>query len=124
MTINIVGIYKIKSRIPCHLVELIATDLVTPLEVGLITQKQKSRPKDEWQVAYKETLFNLQGDTMLSEEWEMIEPVKLSGSFRLVFYFHYLHHRMPMSTQYGEIPIPEATKLPQRLNTLNYTEPD
>jgi hypothetical protein len=106
------------------LVELEVSDCQDELLVGEITQPVAGKPKEDWQVPYKEYLLDFAGEKVLSEEWETFEPKKLSGSFRMTFFFHYLKTKESIRTQFGEVSLPKVTKMPKRLRAIKYTDVD
>jgi hypothetical protein len=124
MNIEAVGIYEIKAKTSCYLIELKITNSTEPLDIGKITQPIKGKSFSDWQSPYKEYLLDYSGNSVLSEEWEMLNPQQLTGSFRLTFFFHFLDKKKPISTQYGELELPKESTLPDRLKGLLYTEPD
>ncbi|TGM61980.1 hypothetical protein [Leptospira meyeri] len=124
MDFKIIGVYEIKNVSDCNLIEIQIKDSKIPLDLLLVTQSLENIDKSSWQVPYNEYLLDLTGEKILSKEWENIQDEKLIGSFRIVFFFHFLNINKPLSTQFGDFDLPQITNVPDRLKNISYNNPD
>ncbi|TGM74402.1 hypothetical protein EHR01_10605 [Leptospira mtsangambouensis] len=124
MDFEIIGVYSIKNVADAHLIEIQVKDSIIPLNLHEITQPIENLDRLNWQIPYKEYLLNITGEIVISNEWENISDEKLTGSFRIVFFFHFLNIKRPLSTQFGDYNLPPITNLPERLSVIHYTKLD
>jgi hypothetical protein len=123
-TVEVVGVYPVVAAEPCHLVELIVRDSDGPFDVGAITQADPAHPRSEWQVPYDEKLLTSNGDDVLHDPWRGAgEPSWWTGSVRLAFFLHYVDLDRPLSTPFGEVPLPPPSERPARLTDFAYEAP-
>ena len=65
------------------------------------------------QAAYDEAFLSLDGTTVLSRfRPPEVEPL------RLAFFLHYFDPNKPLTTSYGQLPVPPMQKMPERLQAL------
>ena len=71
-----------------------------------------------------EQILNADGTEIIaddSEAWD--KPELFRGDVRFVFFFHYLDLQRPLSTPFGELPLPSESEIPERLSMIQYEEP-
>lgn len=123
MKIKVIGIYPVEEAPePCHLVEIVIEDFQGNLDMGEFTQEVPGQPRDNWQVPWDE--YVLSSDGTAGEPAPFPGPLKIDGSQRLAFFFHYLDASRPLLTPTGSVPLPEATRRPERLHFVKYEVPD
>lgn len=122
--IDIIGVYAVEAREPCHLVELQVTDSPGWFDVGVITQRDPERPPTDWQVPYAEKVLTDDGDGVMWDLWDGPgDDGMWLGTLRLAFFMHHLDLERPLSTPFGEVPLPAPNDLPDRLRDIEYEEP-
>jgi len=122
---KIIGIYPITADEPVHLVELMITDSIGIFDIGEFTQEIINEPKENWQAPYMEYILNNEGDSILADDLEAPHRPELwKGNFRIVFFFHYLDINRHLKSPFGDLKLPNESKLPKRLNIIEYDPPD
>ena len=105
--VQVIGVHPVRTAPePCHLVEMAFRDYTCDWEWVDVTQEQKGRHKNNWQVAY---------DGRLLEQTE--------DASRVAFFFHYLDFAKPLLTPVGSAELPEPTDVPPHLAHIKYEEP-
>jgi hypothetical protein len=51
------------------------------------------------------------------------DPEMWVRDVRLVFFMHHLDPRVPLTTPFGEVPLPSPTRCPARLRDIEYEAP-
>jgi hypothetical protein len=122
---SIVGVYPVPNmEDPVFLVEMSIENSEGVFDVGLITQEDPTVSADDWQVPYDERIYSFDGTEALTEQFDADrDPELWDGSFRLLFFFHYLNIDIPLSTPFGKLTLPIPTELPQRLVGMEYEDP-
>jgi hypothetical protein len=125
-TLEVIGVYPIGTREPCHLVEVVIRNCPGVFDLGQITQRRPGKRKSNWQVPWMEHILDAEGECLLSPPFQSAERPELwHGNVRLVFYFHYLNFAKPLLTPFGECLLPQPTCLPLRLwKICRYQEPN
>jgi hypothetical protein len=121
MDIDIVGVYPVDAKEPCHLVELWVRGLAGVLDFGQFTQELPGQPRSNWQVAYDERVLNDDGTGALGHRFPF--QVACKGDLRVGFFFHYLDVSRPLLAPTGSIQLPKPTEMPARLEFFNYEPP-
>ena len=122
MSINIIGVYSTEATTePCYLIEAIIEDFQGDLDLAEFTQEVPRQPRENWQVPWDEHILDEEGIT--GELAPFPGPLKVFGSQRIAFFFHYLDLSRPLITPIGKVYLPEATKLPDRLSFIGYEPP-
>ncbi len=122
MKINIIGVYPVaEAEEPCHLIELLVEGLYGNLDISEFTQQLPGQPRDNWQVPWDEQVLDADGTS--GEPAPFPGPIRVDGSQRLVFFFHYLDHSRPLLTPAGPTPLPEPAPRPSRLVFVEYKPP-
>lgn len=103
---KIIGVYEIGADEPVYLIEIELTGDADQFDFGDLTQAETNASRDNWQCAY--------------DEREIDSP---NDSRRFAFFFHFLDFHSPLSTSFGEIPVPEPTPIPERLRRIKYEAP-
>jgi hypothetical protein len=123
MNISAIGIYPVEEAPePCHLVEILIEDFQGELNLIEFTQEVDKLPKDNWQSPWDEYL--LSNDGLSGQVSPYPNPLKINGSQRLAFFFHYLDPSLPFTTPLGPITLPKASPRPSRLAFVKYEAPD
>jgi hypothetical protein len=106
MKAEIVGVHRVNTSEPCHLIEMTISGKVDEFDWGAVTQDDPSQPRCNWQVAYDET---------------PLDDVKT----RWVFFFHYLNFSKTLLTPCGALDLPAPNCLPDylRQKESSYVEP-
>jgi hypothetical protein len=122
--VEIVGVYPVQAREPCHLVELLVGSCEGPFDLTLVTQRDRDQPRANWQVPYAEKMLDPSGERVEWDLWDRTGDEALwRGDVRLVFFFHYLDTELPLVTPFGDIRVPTPTERPARLDGIEYEEP-
>lgn len=122
MKIEIIGVYPVRARQPCHLVELWVRELIGRLPVAEFTQEIQGKSQANWQVPWDERVLTESGSGQEGKRFPRhIEADQ--GDVRLAFFFHYLDLSKPLLTPAGPLQLPEATKMPSRLKFFKYESP-
>jgi hypothetical protein len=120
-----VGVYSIKAAEPCHLVELQLEGVGPGLDFGGFTQPAAGQPQAVWQVPWMEVVLNSTGTKVVADSVAIDKhPEMLLGNVRVAFFMHYLDLGRPLTSQLGEIPLPQPTSKPSRLKVIKYEPPD
>jgi hypothetical protein len=123
MKISAIGIYPVKEAFePCHLVEILIEDFQGELNLIGFTQKVDKLPEDNWQSPWDEYLLSNNG--LSGQVSPFPSLLKINGSQRLAFFFHYLDCSLPFITPLGPISLPKAGPRPTRLAFIKYEAPD
>ena len=102
--ITIVGIHRIDSPEPCHLVEVRLSPPDPDFDWGLVTQEEPRLRQDSWQVPYDERQLDETG-----ERW--------------AFFFHYINWARGLLTPDGTVAWPKSSPMPEYLKEIEYDEP-
>jgi hypothetical protein len=121
MKVEIIGVYAVDAREPCHLVELRISDHIGEVDIGRFTQEWPGKDRSSWQVPWDERVLNEEGTKDAMGRFPRNVPV--DGSARVAFFFHYLNFDRPLITPAGKIRIPDAGALPKRLRFMEYKSP-
>jgi hypothetical protein len=122
MIIDVIGIYAVESRQPCHLVELLIRGHTGRVDIGSFTQERPGRPRSDWQAPWDERVLNAQGTADILGQFPS-EIVASGEPLRLVFFFHSLDFNRPFVTPAGEVALQGAEERPPRLAFLEYDSP-
>jgi hypothetical protein len=104
--VQIVGVHDVDADEPVHLIEIELTGDIDAFDFGEITQAIPDQPQANWQTAY--------------DEREIQSP---TANRRFAFFFHYLDLNLPLTTSIGDLPLPHATPIPERLADIQYESP-
>ena len=90
-------------------------------DLGLVTQPIAGRTESEWQVAYDERFLDSAGRNPVDAPIPGHCPA--GGDVRVAFFFHYIDVGRPLSTPWGDVPLPAMTDRPDRLAFMVYEPP-
>ncbi len=121
MKFEIIGVYPVIAPEPCHLIEMVVTQMSGEIDFMQITQPRKGKPKENWQVPYDEAFLNPSGDAFVDALNQYAQPA--GRNFRVAFFFHYLDQTASLLSQAGALKIPPETPVPARLNFIQYSTP-
>jgi hypothetical protein len=125
--IEIVGVYPVtdpEPEVPVHLIEIWVRRTTEIVDLGKVTQKVDGKPRELWQVPYREYILTAEGDEVLVNCWDVPPPESwLPGDIRLVFFFHMLDFGRPLRTPFGPCHLPKESTLPDRLAMIRYVVP-
>lgn len=122
--IKAIGVYPVEADEPVHLIELSVFGAQGVFNVGAITQETSGQPCANWQCPYMEQILSASGEDVLADDYEASKRPELwKGDMRLAFFFHYLDFERPLLTPFGEVQLPTATELPERLSMMEYEQP-
>ena len=113
--INIIGVYNVPMEPDVRLVEICVACPPTQLDVGKFTQREDGVKESNWQAAYNEHYLNENGTEVIGKFG--VAPTD-AASTRLVFFLYFLNINEPLLSQFGELPLPSETQLPQRLESI------
>ena len=99
--LRVIGVHPVPADEPVHLLEVELRG-AGKFDFGKVTQRDPKLPRKNWQVAY--------------DEQEL-------GSGRFAFFFHYLNLDLPLETQFGPVPLPPETPMPDHLKGIEYEQP-
>ena len=123
-TVNIIGVHRIQSDPPVHLIEVLVRGSTGVFDVGQLTQETPALPEIRWQVAYDEKILDPTGSAIVADGlFARNRPTLWKGDVRLAFFFHALDPVRPLRTPFGEIPLPPETARPPRLAIMSYEPP-
>jgi hypothetical protein len=123
MKISAIGIYPVaEAPEPCHLVEILIEDFQGEINLIEFTQEVDDLPKNNWQSPWIE--FLLSNDGLSGQVSPYPSQLKINGSQRLAFFFHYLDPSLLFRTPLGPIVLPKAGPRPNRLAFIKYETPD
>ncbi|WP_442484077.1 hypothetical protein [Aeoliella sp. SH292] len=122
MKIDIIGVYRVKSRQPCHLIELHISNHRGPLDVGAFTQEWPDKDRGSWQCPWDERVLDSEGKSDLLGQYP--RNIVVDEELRLTFFMHYLNWDFPLITPAGELELPDSCEPPARLSFIQYEEPD
>jgi hypothetical protein len=124
-TAEIVGVYAVKAKEPCHLVELRVAGAVKGFDLGDFTQPVAGKGRSFWQVPWREVILSQDGAKVVADSTELWgHSDLLRGDVRLAFFFHYLDVHRQLESPFGDISLPEPSPKPKRLKMLKYEAPD
>jgi ABC-type uncharacterized transport system YnjBCD ATPase subunit len=69
MKIEIIGVYSIQAREPCHLVELWIRELEGELLLEEFTQEVVGQARSDWQVPWDERFLNKSGTAQAADRF-------------------------------------------------------
>lgn len=73
---------------------------------------------------YAEKLLSPEGDAIVWDFWDGPPDDSVwVGTVRLVFFLHYLNLGRSVRTPWGELALPVAESLPERLASIRYESP-
>lgn len=122
---RVLGVYPVKAKEPCHLVEIQIEGSEGAFEVGDITQENPERKRSNWQVPWDERILDVKGERMIADALQIKKrPEMLKGDVRMVFFLHYVDFTRPLITPFGEASLPAPSKRPARLRKIRYEDPD
>ena len=87
-----------------------------------MSQPRQDRAEPDWQVAYDETLLDPMGEAVLADIF-VTTVENWPSPARVSFFFHELDVGRPLTTPFGEVPLPTPTPRPDRLSMLTYETP-
>jgi hypothetical protein len=124
-TATVIGVYRVRAKEPCWLIELRIDGLEKSFDLADLTQPITGRGRSFWQAPYEEVLLDASGTRIKARAAELkAQPDLLKGEVRLAFFFHYLDFEQPLLSPFGDLPIPKPTPRPSRLKMLKYEAPD
>ena len=101
MSFEIRGVHLVEETERCYLIEVELGD-ATSFDWDSVAQESNDTAQSNWQAVWDE------------------QPI---GENRWVFFFHHLDLDRPITTSFGETPLPEPTPLPARLSGIKYESP-
>jgi hypothetical protein len=123
MKISVIGTYPTEEAPePCYLVEILIEDFQGELNLADFTQEVDNLTNDNWQVPWDERI--LSNDGAAEQPAPFGDPLKVTGTLRLAFFFHYLDLSRPLATPLGSITLPKPSPRPGRLAFIKYEAPD
>ena len=124
-TVEIIGVYGVQAREPCHAIELWVKGVVRPFSFGDFKQEDPAEPEWKWQCAWMEHVLNSRGDQVLADERQIFnQPELFRGDMRVLLFMHFLNFHRPLATPFGPVTIPADTSMPARLSMVHYEQPD
>ena len=121
-TVTLIGVYVVPGEENTYLIELAIKQSPALIDIGSILQKDDGKNKRDWQTAYDERYLDENGETIIGD---FFNHKTLSGDTTRVVFFMYLESLdKPLSTPYGDIPLGNATEIPARLATIDYSPMD
>jgi hypothetical protein len=84
-------------------------------KVGDFAQAEEDVPRENWQVAYCETVLSQDGESVISRD---SDEVPTTSPCRMAFFMHYWDSSRPLQSSYGEINCPAPQEMPERLRRL------
>jgi hypothetical protein len=118
VSVSVVGVYPVRTREPCHLIELIVSGAEGQLRIEELTQPQPGRDRGGWQVPYDEVLLEPDGAALLRSSEDA------AADRRIAFFFHYLNLFRPLQTPFGQLWLPDPSPRPKRLEFIKYVPVD
>jgi len=120
--VRLLGVYRVEDTDEdVHLFELLIDASPKDVNVGAILQKDPALRKDNWQVAYDERYLNEDGTEVIGDYFDRNE---LKGDrTRITFFLYFVDFNKPLTTQYGDIILPPAADMPERLSEIIEFEP-
>jgi hypothetical protein len=103
---KIIGVHKVDAEEPVYLIEIELLGDIKAFDFEDVTQVMPDRPRANWQAAF--------------DEREVQSP---TANRRFAFFFHYLDLDLPLTTSLGDLPLPDATPIPERLADIRYESP-
>lgn len=116
MTFKVIGVYTVAEEPNVHLVELELQEKPSLIGVGSFTQENPNIPRDNWQIAYDEYYLNAEGEKVIGNYNSL--PGKDDIPTRLTFFMYYLDFSIPLQSQFGELVLPGASPMPDRLSKI------
>jgi hypothetical protein len=124
-TVEIIGVYPVQAKEPCHAIELWVKGVVRPFSFSDFKQEDPAKPNWKWQCAWMEHVLNSRGDKVLACERKISsQPELFQGDMRVLFFMHFLNLRRPLGSPFGPITLAAETSMPARLSIVQYEEPD
>ena len=99
---RIVGIHRVPSDVPVHLVELEVDGNPAEFDLSEITQEAPGLRRSDWQAIYEE---------------------QKTGENRIAFFFHFLDTGKPLLSSAGPLALPPESPIPGHLQGINYKPP-
>ncbi len=122
MNVNIIGVYPVEETAePCYLIEVVVDDFQGDVDLAEFTQEIPGQPRENWQVPWDEYVLDEKG--VSGELAPFPGPLRVFGSQRIAFFFHYLDFSRPLITPIGQVHFPMATQRPDRLSFMGYESP-
>ena len=104
-SIRILGVHPLRTREPCHLIEVEFLGYPPDFDWGDFTQTAHGLSRANWQVAYRET--------PVDDEFR-----------RWCFFMHYLDFSRSLLTPAGPLELPHPTPRPAHLKDIKYRKPE
>ena len=124
-TIEIIGVYPLRTRQPVYLIEILVRNAQGVFDVGKFTQAVPDKPASSWQAPYDEKLLDPTGERVIADGFQATHTPDLwTGDMRMTFFFHFLDLSQPLRTPFGELALPATSKKPRRLAEVKYVSPD
>ena len=118
---EVIGVYAVDAPVPCALVEMRVRRTTTQVDLDDVTQAVEGVPESEWQVVWDEHFLDATGSKPLDARHPAVPPSR--GDVRVAFFLHYLDDELPLSTPWGNLPLPAVTDRPDRLSFMAYEPP-
>lgn len=112
--VEIFGVYAVNEEV--HLIEVTIHKKPSEVNVEGFTQETPGVSRDNWQVAYDEYYLNEQGDKVIGDYFE--KPINDESPTRLTFFLYFLDLSLPLLTPFGQVDLPTASPMPQRLKDI------
>ncbi|KKK69309.1 hypothetical protein LCGC14_2935330 [marine sediment metagenome] len=123
--VEVIGVHKIASREPCHLIEVVVRDAGGPFSLGDFTQEWPGKDPAGWQVAYAAKFLDQEGVRITGNTTLDKGNAELWASpTRIAFFFHYLDLGDPLQSPFGDIHLPPPSPMPERLRVMRYEPVD
>jgi hypothetical protein len=120
--IEVVGVHPVAEVPGCFLVECVVVGASVQPDFGQVTQALPDRERSEWQVAYDEKLLDADGAGVIADLFST-RVQTWPDEARVSFFVHGLDTALPLSTPFGDVPLPIPTPRPSRLDGLAYEAP-
>ncbi|MBX3745223.1 MAG: hypothetical protein KF833_07915 [Verrucomicrobiae bacterium] len=122
---TLLGMYPVRAREKCHLIEMMISGLESTFDFGAITQPKEGVGRSFWQVPWMEALLSADGTKIVARSSELSKrPEFFRGDVRVAFFMHALDLNRPLETPFGSLDIPAPSRKPNRLRALRYEKPD
>lgn len=125
-TIELIGLYEVEEELDCCLFEFVVHGAQGRFNFAEFTQPVSGEPAESWQSPWLECLLDASGEKIISDDlgFLSLSDDRWQGDLRFVFYFHFLDLSQPLLTPFGNISPTQPTRLPPRLQFMNYEPPD
>ncbi|HWQ92107.1 MAG TPA: hypothetical protein VN673_10575, partial [Clostridia bacterium] len=110
---EVVGVYPVKAKEPCHLIELRLEAVDPAFDFGGFTQPIPGQPQGAWQVPWMEVILDRTGTRIVADTETINSNANLlRGNLRVAFFMHYLDITRPLVSQSAKSLYPSRAPCP------------